>query len=62
MQVLDLDYSDYLGQLAIGRVVNGVVEINDKLVCIGESGEPHNLKVTKIQFYSGLSTKDTTRA
>ncbi len=36
--VTDLDYSDYIGRLAIGRVANGNAHINDSLVRIGEAG------------------------
>ncbi len=62
MQVLDLDYSDYLGRLIIGPVVNGSVNKNDSLVCIGEDGVPKNLKVSSIQFYDGLGVKETPSA
>ncbi|MBI5518782.1 MAG: translational GTPase TypA [Desulfovibrio sp.] len=54
MIVCDLGYSDYLGRLAIGKVVNGLVKSSDQLVCIGEDGTPKNLKVTKLQVYDGL--------
>ncbi|MEC8980061.1 MAG: GTP-binding protein, partial [SAR324 cluster bacterium] len=32
MLVADLDFSDYLGKLAIGRVANGIVKKNEQLV------------------------------
>src|SRR3989339_1222538 len=38
MLVCDLDYSDYVGRLAIGRVFNGSVKCNQELVCINEAG------------------------
>ncbi len=62
MQVLDLDYSDYLGRLVIGPVVNGEVKKNDDLVCIGEDGKSRALKVSSIQFYDGLGVKETNSA
>ena len=34
MLVADLGYSDYLGRLAIGRIVNGWARSNDSLVCL----------------------------
>jgi GTP-binding protein len=52
MLVADLGYSDFLGRLAIGRVVNGEVRRNEGLVCIGEN-EVKNLRATKIQVYNG---------
>ena len=49
MLVADLDYSDYLGELAIGRVANGNVKKNEQLICIGENGEKIYLRASKIQ-------------
>lgn len=54
MLVADLSYSDFLGRLAIGKVVNGNVKSNEELVCINEAGETKNLRVTKIQAYEGI--------
>jgi GTP-binding protein len=53
MLVSDLSYSDYLGRLAIGKVINGSVEAKEALVCIGADGLPVPLKVSKIQVYNG---------
>jgi GTP-binding protein len=55
MLVADLDYSDYVGQLAIGRVFNGSARCNDNLVCIKENGQPMPLRITKLQVYNGIS-------
>lgn len=54
MLVADLDYSDYLGRLAIGKVANGSVKQNDELVCIGEDNNLTPLKISKLQVYDGL--------
>lgn len=54
MLVSDLDYSEYLGRLAVGRILHGAVRSRDALVCVGENGEPVPLRVTKLQAYSGL--------
>ena len=53
MLVSDLGYSDYLGRLAIGKVVNGQAHLRDSLVCIGPDGVPRPLKVAYLQTYSG---------
>ncbi|HWA07548.1 MAG TPA: EF-Tu/IF-2/RF-3 family GTPase, partial [Ignavibacteria bacterium] len=60
--VSDLDYSDYIGRLAIGRVANGNAHINDSLVCIGENGSQKPLKITKLQVYEGLKLKEVENA
>lgn len=53
MLVSDLSYSDYLGRLAIGKIINGSATINDPLVCINEKGEHIPLRVTRLQLYDG---------
>jgi GTP-binding protein len=60
--VTDLDYSDYIGRLAIGRVANGIARFNDSLVCINEEHGQKPLKITKLQVYDGLKLKETEEA
>jgi GTP-binding protein len=55
MLVSDLGYSDYLGRLAIGKVVSGQVKTNDHLVCLGEDGNPRPLRVTRLQTFEGMN-------
>lgn len=59
MLVSDLSYSDYLGRLAIGKVINGSAGDRENLVCIHEDGTRHPLKITKLQAYSGTGLKET---
>jgi len=59
MLVSDLGYSDYLGRLAIGKVMNGRAKNNDSLVCIGEKNRQVPLKVSKLQTYEGMKLKAT---
>ena len=62
MLVADLGYSSYMGRLAVGKVVNGNVNFNDSLVCMGENDAETPLKVTKIQVYEGVSLKEVKQA
>jgi GTP-binding protein len=62
MLVSDLSYSDYLGRLAIGKIVNGSVSSRENLVCIPKDGTPVPLQVSKIQTYSGISLIDAPNA
>lgn len=58
MLVSDLSYSDFLGRLAIGKVVNGNASTNDSLICVKEDRtEP--LRVTRLQVYEGPQMKET---
>jgi len=59
MLVSNLGYSDYLGRLAIGRVVHGTASRADRLVRIDRNGRPTPLKVTRLQVYDGLGIGDT---
>lgn len=62
MLVSDLDYSDYLGRLAIGRISNGRVKFNDNLACINENNENIPLKISKLKVYNGLDLKEVETA
>ena len=58
MLVCELDYSDYLGRLAIGRIFNGEVKCNDNLVCLDRFRGVNPLRVSKIQMYEGVGLKE----
>lgn len=62
MIVLNLGYSDYVGRLAIGRVINGVAKKNDRLVVINAKGETVPLKITKLQVYEGITFAEVDEA
>ena len=47
MLVSDLSYSEYLGRLAVGRVVNGSASVHDSLICIQEGGHEVPLRDRK---------------
>jgi GTP-binding protein len=55
MLVSDLSYSDFLGRLAVGKVINGRAGMNDSLVCIEADGSRRPLRVTRLQSYDGPS-------
>ena len=54
MLVSDLGYSDYLGRLAVGRVVGGTAESRHRLIRIDADGNCRPLKVTRLQIYEGM--------
>ncbi len=55
MLVSNLGYSDYLGRLAIGRVVNGSVKKGDRLVCLQKDDRVAPMKVSSLQVYHGVT-------
>ncbi|EHJ46735.1 GTP-binding protein TypA [Solidesulfovibrio carbinoliphilus subsp. oakridgensis] len=62
MLVSDLGYSEFLGRLAVGRVISGTARINQTLVCIDESDVGKPLRVSKLQVYQGPSLTETEEA
>lgn len=58
MLVADLDYSEYVGRLAIGRIAHGTVRKNESLICVGEDGKHSTLRATKLQVYEGVGMVD----
>jgi GTP-binding protein len=62
MLVSDLGYSDYLGRLAIGKIVNGKVQSHDSLICIDDQAGHNPLKVTRLQTYQGLTLSEAAEA
>lgn len=62
MLVADLDYSDYIGRLAIGKIANGTPSYNDELACINEEGNLISLRISKLQVYEGIKFKEVKQA
>jgi GTP-binding protein len=58
--VANLDYSDYLGRLAIARVFNGTMFTGEDVVIAKLDGTMHKTKITKLFSFSGLKRTDIT--
>jgi GTP-binding protein len=58
--VANLDYSDYLGRLAIGRVFSGVLKYGDEVAIAKLDGSLHNTRITKLYSFEGLKRVDET--
>ena len=54
MLVSNLDYSDYLGRIALGRIVSGRVAVGDSIVCLHRDGRRERGNVTALFTYEGL--------
>jgi GTP-binding protein len=55
MLVANLDSSDYLGRIAIGRIFNGKVALNDPIAVFKLDGRAEPTKVTKLFAFEGLT-------
>ena len=56
--VANLDSSDYLGRIAIGRIFNGRVKIGDEVAICTPTSEARKAKVTKLYSFDGLKRVD----
>src|SRR5205823_2972667 len=54
MLVSNLHYSDYLGRIALGRIVSGRVSVADSIICIHRDGARERANVTALFTYEGL--------
>ena len=62
MLVSNLHYSDYLGRIALGRIVSGRVAVGDSVVCIHRDGRRERANVTALFTYAGLEQVETQHA
>jgi GTP-binding protein len=60
--VANLDYSDYLGRLAIGRVFNGTLKLGDEVSICKLDGKIQKTRITKMYSFSGLKRVEETLA
>ncbi|MBL9216170.1 MAG: translational GTPase TypA [Opitutaceae bacterium] len=60
MLVSNIDWSDYVGRIAIGKILGGKVTVGDAVFAIRHSdGSRVRAKITKVFEYSGLGTNET---
>ena len=58
VQVTNLDYSDYLGRLAIARVFQGTLRAGDDVAISKRDGSLQKTRITKLFTFSGLKRID----
>ena len=56
--VTNLDYSDYLGRLAIARVFNGTLRTGDEVNISKRDGSLQKTRITKLFSFAGLKRVD----
>jgi len=62
MLVANLDSSEYLGRIAIGRIFNGAVRLNDPVVVLKLDNRVEPTRVTKLYAFDGLRRVEIERA
>ncbi len=62
IQVTTLDYSSFLGQIGIGRVLRGTLRPSSPVKVVGRDGKQRNARVLKILGFQGLDRVEVERA
>jgi GTP-binding protein len=52
--VANLDYSDYLGRIAFGKIYSGKIKVGDAATCLHNDGSKTSGKVTMLYHFEGL--------
>ncbi len=60
--VMNIDYNDYVGRLAVGRVFSGMVKIADPISVVQQGDQIVKTKVTSLYEFQGLKRVDTAKA
>ncbi|MDE3178827.1 MAG: translational GTPase TypA [Acidobacteriota bacterium] len=60
--VVNLDYSDYHGRLAIGRIFSGTLNRGDEVGIVKLDGRVEKTRITKLYSFKGLERIDAERA
>lgn len=55
MLVSNIEYDEYVGRIAIGRVENGSIAINDNVAVCKSKEDKHIVKVSKLFTFEGLN-------
>jgi GTP-binding protein len=62
MLVTNLDYSDFLGIIAIGRIFSGSMKVGQDILCCKDKSVSKPTRITKIYTFHGLEKKETPEA
>ena len=60
--VANLDYNDYVGRLAIGRIFSGEIKIGEQIAVVKPDRSLHKTKVTQLYVFEGLKREPVEKA
>ncbi|MDF1754951.1 MAG: translational GTPase TypA [Verrucomicrobiales bacterium] len=58
MLVSNIDWSDYVGRIAIGKILAGTVKLGDQVWRLSQENPPQRAKISKIFEYLALGTNE----
>ena len=61
-QVANLDYSDYFGRIAIGRVFDGTMRVGEEAAVVKLDGRVERARITKLFSFEGLNRVEEAEA
>ncbi len=61
MLVSNIDWSDYVGRIAVGKILGGTVKVGDPVFVLrhSEGGKRVRAKISKVFEFTGLGTRET---
>ena len=60
--VANIDYSDYVGRLAIGRIFSGTISLGDQVVVAQRDGNAKKVRVSQLYVFEGLTRESVEQA
>ena len=60
--VANLDYNDYVGRLAIGRIFSGEIRVGDQIAVVKPDRTTHKTKVSQLYVFEGLKREPIDKA
>lgn len=58
IQISNLDYNDFVGRIAIGRIFQGTIRQGQTYFCIAQDGKRRSEKVIKLEVFEGLQRRE----
>lgn len=62
MVISALDWSDYVGRIAIGRIASGTVKVGDFVALIKPDGSKETARITKMSVFEGIQRVEVAEA
>ena len=62
MLISNIDWSDYVGRIAIGKILSGTVSVGDTVWRIHDGEKPQRAKISKVFEYNALATSEAETA
>ena len=59
LQISSLDYSSYMGRIAVGRVHRGSIKMGDQVSVMQRNGEIHKSSIKELYVFEGLGKEKT---